>query len=62
MFAIAFADVLLFSSTEFSMIPVTGGKMHPPKKRTNHMKIAKRLKLTNGTGRAQTTANPPNTC
>ena len=41
------------------MIPVTGGSIAPPKKRTNHRQIPKYLKFTNGIGRAKTTASNP---
>ena len=43
------------------MIPVTGGNIAPPKKRTNHKQIPNHLKLTNGIGKANMTANKPRT-
>jgi len=41
------------------MIPVTGGNIAPPKKRTNHKQTPNNLKSTKGIGKANTTARVP---
>jgi len=41
------------------MIPVTGGNIAPPKKRTNHKQTPNTLKSTKGIGKANTTARVP---
>jgi hypothetical protein len=54
------ADVLLLSGTELSIIPVTCGRIAPPKKSTSQISIAKVVKVSvNGTGKAEITERPP---
>ena len=55
-----FADVLLSTSTELSMIPVMVGKMLAPKKKTNQRNMYTNiLSERNGIGRALIQAKKP---
>jgi hypothetical protein len=60
MLARELAEVLWYSLTELSMIPVMGGRIKPPKKRSSQMKMAKTWKFeTQGMGIAERTAQIP---
>jgi hypothetical protein len=62
MLAREFAEVLWYSLTEFSMIPVMGGNMNPPKNSSSQMNIANTWKLDagiQGIGIAESTAHIP---